>query len=366
MQIQKIPLHLHTQKDGVIAQSVEQRTENPCVPGSIPGDTTSSKSGICIPDFSLFRQREKFVLPVLVSVMKMKFFYGILIAILLTNGKAIAQTPLKNTGEQIALFLKDKKATVGVSVLTDDDKIILYNNSLHFPLLSVFKFHVALAVLDKLNNEKISLDNTLRIKSVQLRPHTYSPLRDKYPGQDITLSFKELLQYSISLSDNNACDILIDYAGGITSVQEYIQKLGIKECCLSATEDFMHQDNQNQLLNQSTPLAVVKLMKIAYTKTLFDSSYKDFLWQTMSETSTGTDKLKGKLPANVWIGHKTGSSDRTKEGIKIADNDAGLIILPNGRQYYIAVFVMNSSETDQTNAAIIAHISKLVYDSMVQ
>ena len=25
---------------GVIAQLVEQRTENPCVPGSIPGDTT--------------------------------------------------------------------------------------------------------------------------------------------------------------------------------------------------------------------------------------------------------------------------------------------------------------------------------------
>ena len=27
--------------DGVIAQLVEQRTENPCVPGSIPGDTTN-------------------------------------------------------------------------------------------------------------------------------------------------------------------------------------------------------------------------------------------------------------------------------------------------------------------------------------
>ena len=27
--------------NGVIAQLVEQRTENPCVPGSIPGDTTS-------------------------------------------------------------------------------------------------------------------------------------------------------------------------------------------------------------------------------------------------------------------------------------------------------------------------------------
>ena len=30
-------------KEGAIAQSVEQRTENPCVPGSIPGGTTKTK-----------------------------------------------------------------------------------------------------------------------------------------------------------------------------------------------------------------------------------------------------------------------------------------------------------------------------------
>ena len=29
--------------DGAIAQSVEQRTENPCVPGSIPGGTTAKR-----------------------------------------------------------------------------------------------------------------------------------------------------------------------------------------------------------------------------------------------------------------------------------------------------------------------------------
>ena len=28
--------------DGTLAQLVEQRTENPCVPGSIPGGTTTS------------------------------------------------------------------------------------------------------------------------------------------------------------------------------------------------------------------------------------------------------------------------------------------------------------------------------------
>ena len=34
-----------TRNNGAIAQLVEQRTENPCVPGSIPGGTTLKKKG---------------------------------------------------------------------------------------------------------------------------------------------------------------------------------------------------------------------------------------------------------------------------------------------------------------------------------
>ena len=49
-EIKVLPLHpqmrftrlLHIMIVGAIAQLVEQRTENPCVPGSIPGGTTSS------------------------------------------------------------------------------------------------------------------------------------------------------------------------------------------------------------------------------------------------------------------------------------------------------------------------------------
>ena len=37
-----LPLHsLKKKHNGAIAQLVEQRTENPCVPGSIPGGTTA-------------------------------------------------------------------------------------------------------------------------------------------------------------------------------------------------------------------------------------------------------------------------------------------------------------------------------------
>ena len=44
--IRKLYLSLQpqTRNNGAIAQLVEQRTENPCVPGSIPGGTTKNHS----------------------------------------------------------------------------------------------------------------------------------------------------------------------------------------------------------------------------------------------------------------------------------------------------------------------------------
>ena len=44
MDIQKYYLPLQPQIGGAIAQLVEQRTENPCVPSSILGGTTSKSS----------------------------------------------------------------------------------------------------------------------------------------------------------------------------------------------------------------------------------------------------------------------------------------------------------------------------------
>ena len=270
----------------------------------------------------------------------------------------------KGLEQQIEQVLKDKKATVGVAVLANDTIIALHNNQIHFPLFSVFKLHVALAVLDKMDKEHVSLDSIMEIKAAQMLPNTYSPLRQKFPDQDFSISLRELLEYSISLSDNNACDVLIDYADGIEKVNSYIKSLGLKDFNLAANEDLMHRAVATQYQNWSTPEAVVRLLDIADKQTLFATEYKDFLWQILKETSTGTDKLKGQLPPDVIVGHKTGSSDRTPAGVKTADNDAGFIILPDGREYYITVLVMESQENDQENAAIIARISKIVYDSL--
>ena len=51
-----LPLQPQTRNNGAIAQLVEQRTENPCVPGSIPGGTTyKTPKCFIIKRFGVFR-----------------------------------------------------------------------------------------------------------------------------------------------------------------------------------------------------------------------------------------------------------------------------------------------------------------------
>ena len=95
----------------------------------------------------------------------------------------------------------------------------------------------------------------------------------------------------------------------------------------------MHSSFEAVYRNWSTPSAMAQLLRTADEKELFSNKeLKDFLWQTMIDTETGANKLKGTLPAKTVVGHKTGSSDRNADGMKTADNDAGLVILPDGRK----------------------------------
>ena len=53
MQNSEKRLHLQSQQRGTIAQSVEQRTENPCVAGSNPAGTTAKRPDINLAFFFL-------------------------------------------------------------------------------------------------------------------------------------------------------------------------------------------------------------------------------------------------------------------------------------------------------------------------
>lgn len=270
---------------------------------------------------------------------------------------------LRNKIEQI---VSNKKAVVGVSIIGNNGKdTISLNGDKHFPMQSVFKFHIALAVLSEIDKGKLSLDQKIEIGKDDLLPEDFwSPLRDENPdGGSFTIG--KLIQYAVSHSDNTACDILIRLIGTPKKVEEYFKKNNIQDLQITFNEQDMQAKWENMFENWTTPKTASETLKMFYenkSNLLSKNSY-DFFWKTNKETTTGNNRIKGQLPEGTIVAHKTGWSGTNKEtGITAAVNNIGIVFLPNGEYFIISVFVSESKENFDTNEKIIADIAKATYD----
>lgn len=269
--------------------------------------------------------------------------------------------------KNIQQLLDRKNASVGISVSNfENGDTLNINGNRHFPMQSVFKLHIALAVLDQVDKGKFTLEQPVFIKKSDLLPATWSPLRDQYPEGNVEISLGELLSYMVSKSDNNACDILIHQLGGTHVVNDYIHEIGIRELSIQATEKEMAEAWEIQFNNWTTPIAITELLKKVYEGTILKSQSLDFLNRILTETTTGPNRIKGQLPPGTLVAHKTGTSGTNKAGITAAINDIGIIQLPDKTKVALSVFICNSSETLETNEKIIADIAKLVWNYFVK
>jgi beta-lactamase class A len=291
--------------------------------------------------------------------MKKLYLPIFLIAILLFPHFAKAQDSLKN---QIVQIAQQSKGIVGVSILGIETRDTLnYNGNSRLVMHSVMKFPIAMTVLNLVDKGKYKLDQKMKVGKGDMHPNTWSPLRDKYPnGTEITLG--ELLSYMVSQSDNDACDFLLKKLGGPQTVLNYLYSLGIKGINIVASEGDMAKAWEVQYTNWCKPADVVRLLDLFYTGKVLSKNSNDFLYKIMTETSTGPKRLKGLLPADAVVAHKTGSSGTNDEGLTPASNDVGIITLPNGKHLAIAVFVCNSKADETTRDLVIAQIAKAAWD----
>lgn len=243
----------------------------------------------------------------------MSFLISFLLPFIPCQARAQKADSLKQKIEQI---ISTKNADVGVSIsgIEDLDSLSV-NGNRHFPLQSVFKFHIALTVLNEVDRGRLFLNQEIQVTKTDLLPDTWSPLREKYPNGNIKISLAEILNYTVSQSDNNGCDILLR-----------------------------------------------QLLKLFYERKILSEKTYDYLWKMMAETPTGKKRIKGQLPPGTLVAHKTGTSDTNDQGVTAAVNDIGIVTLPNGKHFAIGVFVSNSKENEETNEKIISDISKLAWD----
>ena len=265
--------------------------------------------------------------------------------------------------QRINQIIQSKQAEVGVAIFgTEPGDTLSINGNTSFPMQSVYKLHLAFAVLNSVDKGELNLNRKVTIRKSDFRPGTLSPLRDKYPNGNIELPLKDILVYTVAQSDNNGCDLLFRLIGGTKVVNDYMHGIGIKNIEIKATEQEMSREWNVQFTNWTSPLAAVQLLRKFEEGKILSEDSRAFLWETLLGTTTGNKRLKGDLPQGTPVAHKTGSSGKYKNGISAAVNDIGIVVLPNGKHFLISVFISKSKEDDQTNEKIIADISKMTWD----
>ena len=276
------------------------------------------------------------------------------------DGGVTGAEVLENEVRRIA---ESARAKVGVYVRLDGRRLLELNDSERYPMCSVFKLHQAIAVLDSMERTGTPLDSMVHVSAGEMQKNTWSPLRDRFPDRDVVISLRELLEYSVVRSDNNACDILFSRFGGPGAVDSFMRRIGLEHFRICATEDLMHKDLGVCYDNWTYPSEAVLLLEKLCEGTVLSEDSRKFLCGLLVSCNTGLDRLYAPLEGTgAVLGHKTGTGDLNSEGQIIGLNDVGYVYLPDGRRYTIAVFIKDSEETPANTAAVIAGISRAVYE----
>ncbi len=269
---------------------------------------------------------------------------------------AAQNDPSVPAGLEKAAHLPDGR--VGFYVLDlDSGASASWGNDGVYPMMSVFKFPLALSVLSRVDAGQLHLDTKYELRGKLLDPKTWSPLREKFP-QGGSFTLRELLRYSVMESDNNACDFLFGLIGGPAAAQADLKKWGVEDISIRVVEGAMQNDWQAIYLNSARPSAMAALLKLfAEGKILREATNRE-LWEMMAGCKTGTDRLVQGMPAGAVLAHKTGSSGVRQDGLVGALNDVGVAVLPDGRRLAICAFVSDSRRPVKECASVIAALSR--------
>ncbi len=276
--------------------------------------------------------------------------------------------------KKIAKIAEEAKGKVGVAaVVLETGEAAFLNADQHFPMQSVYKLPISMAVTEQVRLGKFDLDEVVGVaREDMVREGMRSPLRDKNPnGGEFTI--RELIRLALVESDGTASDVLLRLVPAL-DVQEFLTQIDIRDMRVVNTEKELGANWQTQYDNWSTPMASVELLRWLETvvRTGSDSDWVPnydtktgdgfaVLYQMTVDSNPGPKRLKGLLPDGTSVAHKTGTSG-TQNGITAATNDIGIIPLPNGAHIAIAVFVSDSPSDEKTREAVIAKIAKAVWD----
>ena len=224
------------------------------------------------------------------------------------------------------------------------------------------------------------------------------PLSERAPNGGITLTFGELLEAMIVDGDNTAADVLLPLAGGPEVVTAQLEAVGLGDirvdrselelafdvagvatapprstrslaairAAIAAVPEAARREAFAKFLadprDTATPNALVQLLRQVQEGRRLTPDSRERLLALMVRTRPGAGRLKGQLPADTPVAHRTGTGAELGAA-NVCTNDIGIVTLPGGRgRFAIAVLIKGSDRSLAAREKAIAAIARAAYD----
>jgi beta-lactamase class A len=208
---------------------------------------------------------------------------------------------------------------------------------------STIKVPILVAFLQDVEAGKIQLEEKLTLKA-EFRATGSGNMQHQKPGTEYTAL--DVATRMITVSDNTATNMLIDRLGGMEVLNQRFQEWGLTNTTLRNPLPDV------QGTNTSSPKELAILMARVMRGELLSAASRDRIIEIMQQTEND-DLLPKGIGEGAKIAHKTGNI-----GAMLAD--VGIVNLPSGKRYVIAVMVQRPRR-DLRAQKIIQQISSTAY-----
>jgi beta-lactamase class A len=279
---------------------------------------------------------------------------------------------------------------VGVCV-KESTEVACVNGNQRFPLQSVMKLLVALAVMDSVDRGGLRLEDAVLVRREDLSL-AVQPIATLVTDAGFRTTVDDLVRRAIVDSDSAATDIMIRRLGGPQAIQAVLDRLHIADVRIDRDERHLQTETRGLEWRQeyvdaallekafaavprartdaafrayrkdprdtATPLGMVALLQSLAEGRLLSAGSTRRLLDVMGQTVTFPDRLKAGVPDGWTLAHKTGTSGVWR-GVTAATNDVGVLRAPDGRYVSVAVFIADSRAPAADRAALMAKIARV-------
>ncbi len=243
-----------------------------------------------------------------------------------------------------SLVANNPNLTPGVFVADlDNGSYVDFNGGAMFSSASTIKLPILIAFFQDVDEGKINLSETLSTSKSTIVGGSgdmqYRPVGTKY-------NILEVATQMMIISDNTATNMLIERMGGVEKLNQRFRNWGL------STTSLRNILPDIEGTNTTSPKELGSLMAMVTKGNIVSQESRERIIDIMRRTVKDT-LLPAGLGQGATIAHKTGEI-----GALIAD--AGLVELPTGKRYIVAVMVQRP-RNDVSAEKLINGISRLTY-----